>query len=66
MAFAWKSAGISYLKYSQICARVVRDSLKADKKAAAQVRNVQDIKFAKWQGGKAGESAYIVPPKTEA
>ncbi|KAH8553587.1 mitochondrial ATP synthase epsilon chain-domain-containing protein [Umbelopsis sp. PMI_123] len=65
MASPWKSAGISYLKYSQICARAVRNSLKDDIRAAAQRRDVNGLKVSKWQNGKAGEQKFIVPPKVE-
>ncbi|KAJ9053989.1 hypothetical protein DSO57_1019168 [Entomophthora muscae] len=52
MAFAWRSSGISYLKYSQICAQAVRNALKADLKSSAQIRVEQGIKFANWSEGK--------------
>ncbi|KAJ9073622.1 hypothetical protein DSO57_1004430 [Entomophthora muscae] len=65
MAFAWRSSGISYLKYSQICAQAVRNALKADLKPAAQIRDEQGIKFAKWQDGKASENVFLETPKAE-
>ncbi|KAI9227430.1 MAG: mitochondrial ATP synthase epsilon chain-domain-containing protein [Piptocephalis tieghemiana] len=55
MAFAWKSAKISYLQYSQICARAVRSALKEQTRVIAQQRDAQTIKVAKWQNGKSGE-----------
>ncbi|RHZ68815.1 hypothetical protein Glove_293g7 [Diversispora epigaea] len=55
MTFAWKAAGLSYLKYTQICARAVRNSLKDDLRLAAQRRDEQGLKFAKWEAGKQGE-----------
>ncbi|CAO3689627.1 unnamed protein product [Umbelopsis ramanniana] len=65
MASPWKSAGISYLKYAQICARAVRNSLKDDVRIAAQRRDNNGLKVAKWENGKAGEQKFIVPPKVE-
>ncbi|RKP15276.1 mitochondrial ATP synthase epsilon chain-domain-containing protein [Piptocephalis cylindrospora] len=55
MAFSWKTAKITYLQYSQICARAVRSALKEEGRAAAQQRNSQILKVAKWHNGKAGE-----------
>ncbi|CAI2194114.1 13488_t:CDS:2, partial [Funneliformis geosporum] len=55
MAFSWKAAGISYLKYTQICARAVRNALKEEQRLIAQRRDEQGIKFAKWESGKQGE-----------
>ncbi|CAG8633080.1 16859_t:CDS:2 [Dentiscutata erythropus] len=55
MSFAWKAAGISYLKYTQICARVVRNALKEEQRLIAQRRDEQGLKFAKWESGKQGE-----------
>ncbi|KAG2172845.1 hypothetical protein INT43_000195 [Umbelopsis isabellina] len=63
MASPWKSAGISYLKFSQICATAVRNSLKEDVRVAAQRRDANNLKVAKWANGKAGEQKYIVTPK---
>jgi F-type H+-transporting ATPase subunit epsilon len=45
----------SYLKYAQICARAVRNSLKDDVRTAAQRRDANGLKVAKWENGKAGE-----------
>ncbi|RIA97985.1 mitochondrial ATP synthase epsilon chain-domain-containing protein [Glomus cerebriforme] len=55
MAFTWKSAGITYLKYTQICARAVRNALKEEERLIAQKRDEQGIKFAKWENGKQGD-----------
>ncbi|KAG2174619.1 hypothetical protein INT44_006883, partial [Umbelopsis vinacea] len=55
----------SYLKYAQICARAVRNSLKDDVRIAAQRRDANGLKVAKWENGKAGEQKFIVPPKVE-
>jgi len=67
MAFAWKAAGITYVKrqtkvahlgtnglssynrYLAVAARVVRRSLKEDKRIAAERRGEMDLRFAKWE-----------------
>ncbi|RKP07255.1 mitochondrial ATP synthase epsilon chain-domain-containing protein [Thamnocephalis sphaerospora] len=66
MAFAWKTANISYLQYSIVCARAVRNALKPELRAIAQRRDEQGLKFQKWQGGKAGELKAAQPGKAGA
>ncbi|KAE9974491.1 hypothetical protein BLS_003098 [Venturia inaequalis] len=56
MAFAWKAAGITYNRYLAVAARVVRRSLKEDKRLLAERRGETDLKFAKWENGKQGEN----------
>ncbi|KAF2478793.1 F-type H+-transporting ATPase subunit epsilon [Neohortaea acidophila] len=56
MAFAWKAAGITYNRYLAVAARVVRRSLKEDKRLAAERRGeMSEMRFAKWEGGKQGD-----------
>ncbi|CAI6328742.1 unnamed protein product [Periconia digitata] len=55
MAFAWKASGISYNRYISVASRVVRRSLKEDKRIAAEKRGESDLRFAKWENGKQGE-----------
>ncbi|KAI9316734.1 mitochondrial ATP synthase epsilon chain-domain-containing protein [Dichotomocladium elegans] len=61
---AWKSAGITYLQYANICARAVRNSLKTDLRAAAQIRNQNNLKVSKWENGVQQEQKFVQPPKT--
>ncbi|KXL51370.1 hypothetical protein M433DRAFT_113379 [Acidomyces richmondensis BFW] len=56
MAFAWKAAGITYNRYLAVAARVVRRSLKEDKRLQAERRGEMDLRFAKWENGKQGEN----------
>jgi len=56
MAFAWKASGITYNRYLAVAARVVRRSLKDDKRVAAERRGEMDLRFAKWENGKQGEN----------
>ncbi|KAI7899269.1 mitochondrial ATP synthase epsilon chain-domain-containing protein [Cokeromyces recurvatus] len=60
----WKSAGITYLQYANICARAVRNSLKDDVRAAALRRNQNNLKFAKWENGAQKEQQFVNPPKS--
>ncbi|TPX10581.1 uncharacterized protein E0L32_008467 [Thyridium curvatum] len=55
MVFAWKAAGLTYNRYLAVAARVVRRSLKEDKRVAAERRGEMDLRFAKWSNGKQGE-----------
>ncbi|RKP33543.1 hypothetical protein BJ085DRAFT_34712, partial [Dimargaris cristalligena] len=51
MAFAWKSANISYLQYSQICAAALRNVVKADLKIAVSKRQSNPFKVSEWKAG---------------
>ncbi|KAF2688920.1 hypothetical protein K458DRAFT_414597 [Lentithecium fluviatile CBS 122367] len=55
MAFTWKAAGLSYNRYITVASRVVRRSLKEDKRIAAERRGESELRFAKWQNGKQGD-----------
>ncbi|KAI1293382.1 mitochondrial ATP synthase epsilon chain-domain-containing protein [Xylaria venustula] len=56
MVFAWKAAGLTYNRYLAVASRVVRRSLKDDKRVAAERRGESDLRFAKWDNGKMGET----------
>ncbi|XP_037921700.1 protein stunted isoform X1 [Hermetia illucens] len=49
---AWRAAGLTYVNYSNIAARVVRQALKADLRAEAARRNESHVKFTPWTDGK--------------
>ncbi|KAI5358002.1 Putative ATP synthase, F1 complex, epsilon subunit [Septoria linicola] len=55
MVFAWKAAGITYNRYLAVASRVVRRSLKDDKRLQAERRGEMDLRFAKWENGKQQE-----------
>ncbi|KAI0900266.1 mitochondrial ATP synthase epsilon chain-domain-containing protein [Annulohypoxylon nitens] len=55
MVFAWKAAGLSYNRYLAVAGRVVRRSLKEEKRLVAERRGESDLRFAKWDNGKMGE-----------
>ncbi|PNS14489.1 hypothetical protein CAC42_3775 [Sphaceloma murrayae] len=56
MTFAWKASGITYNRYLAVAARVVRRSLKDDKRLVAERRGEMELRFAKWENGKQGEN----------
>lgn len=53
----WRELGLTYVHYSNIAARVLRNSLKAELKADAAKRADAHVKFTKWEGGKKVETA---------
>ncbi|XP_067640893.1 protein stunted-like [Eurosta solidaginis] len=57
MTNAWRAAGLTYIQYSNICARVVRQALKANLKADAAKRNETHVRFTPWIDGKPARRA---------
>ncbi|XP_058840315.1 protein stunted-like isoform X1 [Topomyia yanbarensis] len=49
---AWRAAGLNYINYSNIAARLVRQALKSEHRAQAARRDDSHIKFTKWINGK--------------
>ncbi|XP_030068764.1 ATP synthase F(1) complex subunit epsilon, mitochondrial [Microcaecilia unicolor] len=47
MVAFWRQAGLSYIRYSQICAKAVRDALKQQYKTEAEKAAVSNIKIVK-------------------
>ncbi|KAK4122569.1 hypothetical protein N657DRAFT_646277 [Parathielavia appendiculata] len=66
MTFAWKAAGLTYNRYLAVAARVVRRSLKEEKRIAAERRGQQDLRFAKWSNGKQGEIQNLAAANAQA
>ncbi|KAA6410044.1 MAG: F-type H+-transporting ATPase subunit epsilon [Lasallia pustulata] len=66
MAFAWKASGLTYNRYLAVAARVVRRSLKEDKRLQAERRGESELRFAKWQNGKQGENKNLDEANTSA
>ncbi|KAM3515666.1 hypothetical protein MY11210_000644 [Beauveria gryllotalpidicola] len=56
MTAAWKAAGLTYNRYLAIAARTIRRSLNEEKRVAAERRGDMELRFAKWENGKMGES----------
>jgi len=53
MSAFWRAAGLTYVNYSSIAAKITRQALKpgAVKDAAAK-REITSVKFQKWEAGK--------------
>ncbi|KAF4556775.1 ATP synthase subunit epsilon-like protein [Elsinoe fawcettii] len=66
MPFAWKASGITYNRYLAVAARVVRRSLKEDKRLQAERRGEMDLRFAKWENGKQGENKSLASANESA
>ncbi|XP_017778016.1 PREDICTED: ATP synthase subunit epsilon, mitochondrial isoform X2 [Nicrophorus vespilloides] len=49
---AWRAAGLNYINYSTIAARLLRQALKPDFKVEAMKREASQIKFTPWIDGK--------------
>lgn len=49
---AWRAAGLNYINYSNIAARLLRQALKPEFRAEAARRNESHIKFTQWENGK--------------
>ncbi|XP_030244529.1 protein stunted isoform X2 [Drosophila navojoa] len=52
MTNAWRAAGLTYIQYSNIAARVLRNALRADLRADAAKRNETHVKFTPWANGR--------------
>ena len=48
----WRVAGMSYLKYANLCADMVRGSLKEPTKTKAKLREAVYYRAATWKDGK--------------
>ncbi|KAI1762768.1 mitochondrial ATP synthase epsilon chain-domain-containing protein [Hypoxylon sp. FL1150] len=66
MVFAWKAAGLTYNRYLAVASRVVRRSLKDDKRLAAERRGEMDLRFSKWENGKQGEPRQLADANAAA
>uniref|UniRef100_A0A224XV26 Putative mitochondrial atp synthase epsilon chain n=1 Tax=Panstrongylus lignarius TaxID=156445 RepID=A0A224XV26_9HEMI len=49
---SWRSAGLNYIRYSNIAAKVVRQALKPEFRAEAAKREDSHVKFTPWRDGK--------------
>ncbi|XP_007529292.1 ATP synthase subunit epsilon, mitochondrial [Erinaceus europaeus] len=47
MVAYWRQAGLSYIRYSQICAKAVRDALKTEFKTSAEKTSGSSVKIVK-------------------
>jgi len=51
----WRVAGMTYLKYADLCANMVRAALKEPAKTAAKAREGLYMRSSTWEAGKQGE-----------
>ncbi|XP_063361593.1 protein stunted isoform X2 [Cydia amplana] len=49
---AWRAAGLSYINYSNIAAKVLRRALKPELRAEAFKRDESHIRITPWADGK--------------
>ncbi|XP_017088209.1 protein stunted isoform X2 [Drosophila bipectinata] len=49
---AWRAAGITYIQYSNVAARVLREALRTELRADAAKRNESHVKFTPWANGR--------------
>lgn len=56
-SYAWRQLGLTYIQYSNACARAVRNSLKPDLKVDALKRGNSIIKVTRWEAGKPVQSS---------
>ncbi|XP_044014207.1 protein stunted-like isoform X2 [Aphidius gifuensis] len=49
---AWRQAGLNYVNYSQIAAKLVRQALKPELRVQAAKRDESHVKFTTWKDGK--------------
>ncbi|XP_077861735.1 ATP synthase F(1) complex subunit epsilon, mitochondrial-like [Saccoglossus kowalevskii] len=52
MVAAWRQAGMSYIQYSSLCARLLRRALKPDAQAKAMKKEETFSKVNVWKDGK--------------
>ena len=50
----WKNVGMTYLKYADLCATHVRNSLKEPAKSKAMARSDMHVRVMTWADGKRG------------
>ncbi|XP_014290245.1 protein stunted isoform X2 [Halyomorpha halys] len=49
---SWRAAGLNYIQYSNIAAKVLRQSLKSNLKTEALKREESHVRFTPWKDGK--------------
>ncbi|TFK46691.1 hypothetical protein OE88DRAFT_1739304 [Heliocybe sulcata] len=61
----WRSH-FTFNRYSQICARALRQSLKESERVKAEKRGLTALRYQHWENGQGGEQVYLVPPEGKA
>ncbi|CAH0700039.1 unnamed protein product [Spodoptera exigua] len=49
---AWRQAGLNYINYSNIAAKILRRSLKPELRAEALKRDDSNVRITPWANGK--------------
>ncbi|XP_045764693.1 protein stunted isoform X2 [Maniola jurtina] len=49
---AWRQAGLNYINYSNIAAKILRKSLKADFRTEALRRDASHVRITPWANGR--------------
>ncbi|XP_034479156.1 protein stunted isoform X1 [Drosophila innubila] len=52
MTNAWRAAGLTYIQYSNIAARVLRQALRPEMRVEAARRDASHVKFTPWANGR--------------
>jgi F-type H+-transporting ATPase subunit epsilon len=60
----WRVAGMNYLKYSNLCADMVRAAMKEPGKTTAKTRETVYFRSSQWKDGKA--TTNVITDLTEA
>ncbi|XP_063361592.1 protein stunted isoform X1 [Cydia amplana] len=58
---AWRAAGLSYINYSNIAAKVLRRALKPELRAEAFKRDESHIRITPWADGKPAHAKQAAP-----
>lgn len=51
----WRAAGLTYVRYVNVCSRVLRSCLKDTAKKQAASRELENMKFRQWSKGTKGK-----------
>ena len=58
----WRAAGLSYVSFSRICARAVRESVKPELVEKASKRAQPQLKITRWVDGKPQSKQFLIKP----
>ncbi|CAO1329179.1 unnamed protein product [Diamesa serratosioi] len=56
---AWRQAGLNYINFSNIAAKLVRRALKPEFRVEAAKRDASHIKFTPWANGKPARKCFM-------
>jgi F-type H+-transporting ATPase subunit epsilon len=61
----WRTAGFSFVRYSNFCASVTRNALKEPMRTQAKNRDSVSLTIMQWANGKAPQPAAYISKKRE-